>query len=192
MSSTYAAAHGHAGSLTHGARPGIHPATSWFLVGFVSAAPPRELLCSFSVVPPPPSFSLRFLLHSLLLHITESVLPRVGSRLVPASPGGDFFIASVPGPAPPRDVTPLISCCLWGGGRMLADRCAQTFGLLPWVSLPLTSPSSPVFLLWSVPLLTHGSHRWVVLFFERPLFGPECKRAAVDGVWRCQGMWHGF
>ena len=29
----------HTGSLTHWLRPGIKPATSWFLVGFVSAAP---------------------------------------------------------------------------------------------------------------------------------------------------------
>ena len=36
-----------AGSLTHWARPGIEPATSWFLVGFISAAPRQELLCFF-------------------------------------------------------------------------------------------------------------------------------------------------
>ena len=36
--------HSNAGSLTHGAKPGIEPATSWFLVGFVSTAPPRERL----------------------------------------------------------------------------------------------------------------------------------------------------
>ena len=40
---TYTTAHGNAGSLTHGARPGIEPATSWFLVGFVSTAPQWEL-----------------------------------------------------------------------------------------------------------------------------------------------------
>jgi len=31
---TYTTAHGNAGSLTHRARPGIKPATSWFLVRF--------------------------------------------------------------------------------------------------------------------------------------------------------------
>ena len=36
--------HSKAGSLTHGARPGIEPTTSWFLVRYVCAAPPRELL----------------------------------------------------------------------------------------------------------------------------------------------------
>ena len=36
---TYTTAHGNAGSLTHWTRPGIEPATSWFLVGFVSTAP---------------------------------------------------------------------------------------------------------------------------------------------------------
>ena len=40
---TYATAHGNAGSLTHWARWGIEPPASWFLVGFVSAVPRREL-----------------------------------------------------------------------------------------------------------------------------------------------------
>ena len=31
-------------SLTHEARPGMEPKTSWFLVGFVSTAPPHKLL----------------------------------------------------------------------------------------------------------------------------------------------------
>ena len=35
-SATYTAAHGKAGSLTHRVRPGIEPATSWFLVGFAN------------------------------------------------------------------------------------------------------------------------------------------------------------
>ena len=38
-SATYTTAHGNDGSLTHWVRPGIEPATSWFLVGFVSTAP---------------------------------------------------------------------------------------------------------------------------------------------------------
>ena len=36
--------HGNTRSLTHRARPGIEPTTWWFPVGFVSAAPQRELL----------------------------------------------------------------------------------------------------------------------------------------------------
>ena len=44
----YTAAHGNTGFLTHWAKPGIKPATSWFLVGFVSASPLRELLVQFS------------------------------------------------------------------------------------------------------------------------------------------------
>ena len=39
----YTTAHGNTRSLTHWARPGIKPATSWFLVGFISAAPQWEL-----------------------------------------------------------------------------------------------------------------------------------------------------
>ena len=44
VSSTYTTAHGKAGSLTNWARPGIESTTSWFLVGFISAAPIWELL----------------------------------------------------------------------------------------------------------------------------------------------------
>ena len=36
VSATYTTAHGNAGSLTHWARPGIKPATSWFLVRFIN------------------------------------------------------------------------------------------------------------------------------------------------------------
>ena len=36
MSVTYTAAHNNAGSLTHCARPGIEPLSSWMLVGFVN------------------------------------------------------------------------------------------------------------------------------------------------------------
>ena len=44
MSAIYTTAHGNARSLTHWTRAGIKPATSWFLVGFVSVAPQQELL----------------------------------------------------------------------------------------------------------------------------------------------------
>ena len=37
-------AHGNTGSLTHWARPGIEPVSSWILVRFISAAPQQELL----------------------------------------------------------------------------------------------------------------------------------------------------
>ena len=40
----YTTAHGNPGSLTHWVRPGIKPVASWFLVGFISAAPRWELL----------------------------------------------------------------------------------------------------------------------------------------------------
>ena len=39
----YTTAPGSAGSLTHWARPGIEPATSWLLVGFISNVPQWEL-----------------------------------------------------------------------------------------------------------------------------------------------------
>ena len=40
---TYTTAHGNTRSLTHWARPGIEPTTSWFLVGFVYDALQWEL-----------------------------------------------------------------------------------------------------------------------------------------------------
>ena len=42
-SATYTTAQGNTRLLTHWTRPGIEPVTSWFLVGFVSTAPWREL-----------------------------------------------------------------------------------------------------------------------------------------------------
>ena len=49
MSAVYTTAQGNAGSLTHWARPEIEPAASWFLVGFIAAAPQWELPI-FSVI----------------------------------------------------------------------------------------------------------------------------------------------
>ena len=42
-SATYTTAHSNAGSLTHWARPGIEPASSWILIRLVSTAPQQEL-----------------------------------------------------------------------------------------------------------------------------------------------------
>ena len=44
VSANYTTAHGNAGSLIHWMRPRIEPASSWLLVGFVSAAPQWQLL----------------------------------------------------------------------------------------------------------------------------------------------------
>ena len=44
MSTTYTTAHGNAGYLTHWARPGIEPASSWILVRFFSNGPLWENL----------------------------------------------------------------------------------------------------------------------------------------------------
>ena len=44
VSVTSTTAHSNSGSLTHWSRPGIEPAASWFLVGFVSTAPRWVLL----------------------------------------------------------------------------------------------------------------------------------------------------
>ena len=42
-SATYTTAHGNEGFLTHWARPGIKPASSWILVGFLTVKSQREL-----------------------------------------------------------------------------------------------------------------------------------------------------
>ena len=46
-SATYTTAHDNAGFLTHWARPGIKPTSSWILVGFVTTKPQRELPLSY-------------------------------------------------------------------------------------------------------------------------------------------------
>ena len=61
--------HSHAGSSTHWARPGIDPMTSWFLGGFISTAPWRELchsifLNSFFIL-------VAYTYHNIY-HLTES------------------------------------------------------------------------------------------------------------------------
>ena len=49
-SATYTTAPSNAGSLTHWARPGIEPASSWILVSFVSTAPQQEFLLWVSLI----------------------------------------------------------------------------------------------------------------------------------------------
>ena len=48
-SATYSTAHGIARSLTHGARPGMEPSTSWFLVRLISSVPQWKLLYSLRI-----------------------------------------------------------------------------------------------------------------------------------------------
>ena len=79
---TYTTAHSNVGSLTHGERPGMEPATSWFLVGLVSTAPQQELLSEYlftrgkQVLP-----SVHFLTHppggTERIPIQEALSPRI-------------------------------------------------------------------------------------------------------------------
>ena len=48
-SATYTMARGNAGSLTHWARPGMEPLSSWMLVGFVNPEPGWEIKSSFKM-----------------------------------------------------------------------------------------------------------------------------------------------
>ena len=61
-SATYTTTHGNPGSLTHWARPGTKPVSSWILVRFISAEPPRELLfvCFWSITALWPYVSSRY------------------------------------------------------------------------------------------------------------------------------------
>ena len=64
----YATAHSNARSLTHWARPGIEPASSWILVGFITTEPPWELPDLFCQLFCPPKIAhtndiLLYLLH---------------------------------------------------------------------------------------------------------------------------------
>ena len=43
----YTTAHGNAGSLTHGVRPGIKSESSWILAGFIPAVPQWEFLLHY-------------------------------------------------------------------------------------------------------------------------------------------------
>ena len=65
---TYTTAHSSTGSLTHWARAGMGPATSWFLVRFVSAMPWWELHVSHY------SFDLHFFNEVLILTFYFSIL----------------------------------------------------------------------------------------------------------------------
>ena len=47
VSVTYAKAHSNAGSLTHSAKPGTEPVSSWILVRFLTTKPQRQLLLFF-------------------------------------------------------------------------------------------------------------------------------------------------
>ena len=75
----YAIAHGNVGSLTHWARPGIKPSTSWFLVGFFSAAPWQELWSLLNLNKKPCKFpgclSWTITLTDLLFSLPFSSLP---------------------------------------------------------------------------------------------------------------------
>ena len=63
---TYITAHGNTGSLTHYARPGIKPASSWIPVRFVSAEPRWEVLEYIFLRA---SFKYFFPVYYIILHI---------------------------------------------------------------------------------------------------------------------------
>ena len=82
-STAYTTAHSNARSLTHLARPGIKPATSWFLVGFVSTAPQQKLpkvffICLFIDILSHPSLQCKlyraghFVIHKFVFLISGS------------------------------------------------------------------------------------------------------------------------
>ena len=73
---TYDTAHGNIRSLTHWARPGIEFASSWILVGLITAKPQRELLHWFW---PGPCFSFVLMIwiicwHALAASMSHNIL----------------------------------------------------------------------------------------------------------------------
>ena len=70
----YTTAHGNTRSLTYWVRPGIEPATSWFLVGFVATVPWRELLYWFLNLLGENLFSLQDILLINLLFLLWNVV----------------------------------------------------------------------------------------------------------------------
>ena len=70
----YTTAHSNARSLTRWARPGIIPATSWFLGGFVSAEPQQEL------------WQKLFWLEMLQNEIEHSCFPLMSIEILPKEP----------------------------------------------------------------------------------------------------------
>jgi len=78
-SATYTTAHGNAGSLTHWARPGIEPSTSWFLVGFVNhwattGTPLPLFIRAFISVSDLPSWPNLILINSQRPHLQTTTL----------------------------------------------------------------------------------------------------------------------
>ena len=85
---TYTTAQGNAGSSTQCSRPGMEPASSWLLVGFVTAKPRRELpygFLSFLFSFLPSSLFLSFLLSFsfFLAALWHMEVPRPGIRSEP-------------------------------------------------------------------------------------------------------------
>ena len=75
-SATYTTAHGNAGSLTHWARPGIEPATSWFLVRFINHwAPTGTPICTLNCSP---HLALLPLLDNLIIFSFRFQTPQMG------------------------------------------------------------------------------------------------------------------
>ena len=77
MCDLHTTAHGNAGSLTHWVRPGVEPTTLWFLVGFISALPQRELL----LFPFLSFFLSLFFFYFFGLHLQHMEIPRLGVKL---------------------------------------------------------------------------------------------------------------
>ena len=84
-SSNYTTAHGNTGSLTHWARPGIKPTTSWFLVRFVNhwATMGTPFLCFlyyyfFNVIPTFIFSSLLLPIYIYIIIIIIIILPFLG------------------------------------------------------------------------------------------------------------------
>ena len=137
-SATYTTAHCNAGSLTHWARPGIEPTTSWFLVRFISSLLQWELIhwafalaisLSGNTLPPRSHMAAYTSFFKPLLH---EIFPSISSC---------SSIHHLPG-----TLHPLTLPCLGGFS------CFQSTAPLPSGTQPLLRP----WLLFSVCPTTSG------------------------------------
>ena len=154
MSATYATSHGNARSLTHWGRPGIEPASSWILVGFVThratMGAPEESFLNVSVLlrtqhklPAHSKQKPKFWRHPQEHHSNAIFPPSPGGHLDPSRPlHSHLLLCSVSR----RNTLFTIYLLLFGFLRSPLDASFPTWGFLSdlfaaTASVPRMQPS---------------------------------------------------
>ena len=83
---TYTTAHSNTRSLTHWVGPGIKTASSWILVGFITAEPPWELptLSEVLIIWKPSGWPIGWLILSICLSVYLSIYLSISSSIQPS------------------------------------------------------------------------------------------------------------